>query len=199
MATVVLMVLPLAHLFIPGETISLRKLLGLTVGFAGVVVLIGTGAFESSGAQWETAGRIAVLLSAACYAVSSVMIRLLPPMDPIGLATVQMFIGSTLVVPAAWIIEGPPPLPDSRTLLIVIVLGMFPTAAANLLRVLVIRSAGPTFMSLTNYQVPIWAVLLGALFLGEPLRPSLLWALCLILSGVGLSQFGALTRLFARR
>jgi drug/metabolite transporter (DMT)-like permease len=60
------------------------------------------------------------------------------------------------------------------------------------------RTAGPVFLSLVNYQVPMWSVLLGALILGEALPPSLIWAMMLILVGVGLSQFGALTRLFAR-
>jgi len=64
--------------------------------------------------------------------------------------------------------------------------------------VVVVRTAGPVFMSLTNYQVPLWSVLLGALLLNEPLPPSLLLAMGLILSGVGLSQYGALRRLFGR-
>ena len=77
-------------------------------------------------------------------------------------------------------------------------LGLVPTAFANLLRVLVVRSAGPVFMSLVNYQVPVWSVVLGALILAEPLPPSLLYAMALILAGVGLSQYGALRRLFGR-
>ena len=77
-------------------------------------------------------------------------------------------------------------------------LGLIPTAAANMLRVSVIRTAGPVFMSLTNYQVPMWSVLLGVVLLGEPLRAGLLLAMGLILCGVALSQYGALKRLFGR-
>ena len=51
-------------------------------------------------------------------------------------------------------------------------------------------------MSLTNYLVPLCSVALGVTFLGEPFRLSLLFALALILSGVALSQWGALRRLF---
>ncbi|MGB0904447.1 MAG: EamA family transporter, partial [Mangrovicoccus sp.] len=72
------------------------------------------------------------------------------------------------------------------------------TAAMNLLRVLVIRSAGPSFMTLTNYQVPVWSVVLGSLVLAEPLPPALLWALLLILSGVAISQWNTLKRLWQR-
>jgi drug/metabolite transporter (DMT)-like permease len=52
-------------------------------------------------------------------------------------------------------------------------------------------------MTLTNYQVPVWAVVLGAVFLGEALPPLMLLAMALILGGLGLSQLGALRRLFA--
>ncbi len=124
--------------------------------------------------------------------------RRLPSVDAIGLATVLLIVGALVAVPAAWLREGPPPMPDRQTLGVLLVLGVVQTAAANFLRVLTIRTAGPTFMSLTNYQVPLWSVVLGALILGEPLPASLLLALALILAGVGLSQYGALTRLFAR-
>lgn len=198
MAAVVLLVLPLAHFLVPGERLNLRKTIGFVMGFVGVVVLIGGQAFESTGAALETMGRLACIGAAGCYALSSVLMRRLPPVDPIGLATLLLVIGACIVIPTAWLVEGPPPLPSPRTLTILAILGLIPTAAANLLRVVVIRSAGPTFMSLTNYQVPIWSVLLGALILGEPLPPSLLIALALILSGVALSQYGALRRLFGK-
>lgn len=197
MASVALIVLPLAHFFVPGERITWRKGIGFVIGFCGVVVLIGGNALEASGAQMETAGRIACIAAASCYGVSSVLMRRLPTVDPIGLATVLLIIAAGIVIPTAWIVEGPPPVPDQKTLLVIAFLGLVPTAAANILRVLVIRGAGPVFMSLTNYQVPIWSVVMGAVFLHEPLPPSLLWAMVLILSGVGLSQFGALRRLFA--
>jgi drug/metabolite transporter (DMT)-like permease len=199
MAAVALIVLPLAHFLVPGEAMTLRKSVGFVIGFAGVVVLIGGQAFESSGALLETWGRLACLGAASCYAVSSVYLRRLPPIDPIGLATVLLLIGAVIVVPLAWFVEGPPPLPPTDTLLWLAGLGLIPTAAANILRVIVVRSAGPVFMSLVNYQVPVWSVLLGAAFLGEPLPPSLLWAMALILSGVALSQLGALRRLFGPR
>ena len=197
MAAVALIVLPLAHFLVPGEHLTLRKVFGFLLGFVGVVLLIGGQTFESTGASMEIFGRFACLGAACCYALSSVLVRRLPPIDPIGLATILLIIGAFIVLPAAWIAEGPPPIPTGRTLLILAILGLVPTAAANLLRVLVIRSAGPTFMSLTNYLVPVWSVLLGALILNEPLPPSLLLALGLILAGVGLSQYGALKRLFA--
>ncbi|MEX0318389.1 MAG: DMT family transporter [Ruegeria sp.] len=198
MASTALMVLPLAHFMVPGERMTWRRALGFCVGFVGVSLLMGSQAFESSGDVRELPGRLACLAAAACYAVTSILMRRLPPVDPVGLSAVLLLIGAFGVIPLAWAVEGPPPLPDQRTLWLVAFLGMVPTAAANLLRVTVVRTAGPVFMSLTNYQVPVWSVVLGAALLGEPLPPALLWALLLILCGVGLSQYGALRRLFGR-
>ncbi|MCX7564933.1 DMT family transporter [Sulfitobacter sp. F26169L] len=198
MAAVALIVLPIAHFTIQGEKMTPRKTIGFLIGFIGVVILIGTQAFVSTGASLETAGRIACVLAASCYAVGSIMLRRLPAAHPIGLATVLLIIGAVMTIPLAWTIEGPPPLPTPTLFLVLAFLGLVPTAGANFLRVLVVRSAGPVFMSLVNYQVPVWSVILGALILGEPLPRSLLLAMALILLGVGLSQYGAIKRLFNR-
>ena len=198
MAAVALLVLPLAHFLVPGERLTLRRIAGFVIGFLGVVVLIGGQALETTGETLESFGRLACLGAASCYALSSVQTRLLPQVDPIGLNTVTLLIGGVIVFAAALSIEGPPPEIDRNTLYVLGFLGLIPTAGASLLRVLVIRTAGPVFMTLVNYQVPVWSVVLGALILSEPLPPSLMSALALILCGVGLSQFGALSRLFRR-
>ncbi|MFP7571340.1 DMT family transporter [Marivita sp. S2033] len=196
MAAVALMVLPLAHVFVPGERMSLRRVFGFAVGFAGVTVLLGGQVFASSGDPLEPFGRLACLGAAACYAISSIIVRKLPPIDSFGLAATTLIFGSLVVLPAAFVVEGVPQMPPLNILLIIAVLGLLPTAGANLLRVLVIRSAGPVFMSLVNYQVPMWSVVLGIVILGEPFKPILLLALALILSGLFISQWGALRRLF---
>lgn len=196
MASVSLIVLPLAHFLVPGEQMNLRKTAGFLIGFAGVFVLIGSQAFESSGAALETPGRIACFGAAFCYAMSSVNMRRLPDVDPVGLASILIIVGAFVVIPVAFVVEGPPPMPDAKTAMVIAFLGLIPTAAASLMRVLVVRSAGPVFMSLVGYQVPVWSVVLGALVLSEPLPPSLLTALALILMGVALSQYASLMRLF---
>ncbi|MCM2562343.1 DMT family transporter [Lutimaribacter sp. EGI FJ00015] len=199
MAAVALIVLPLAHFMVPGERMTLRRLAGFVVGFVGVVVLIGPEAFRSTGVAGEIWGRMACIGAAGCYALSSVLMRRLPPIDPVGLSGVTLLIGAVFVLPVAVTVEGTPANPGFYGLGVLAFLGLVPTAAANMLRVSVIRTAGPVFMNLTNYQVPLWSMILGVLLLGEPLYPSLLVAMVLILCGVALSQYGALMRLFGRR
>jgi drug/metabolite transporter (DMT)-like permease len=196
MASVALIILPMAHFFVPGEQMTFRRIVGFVIGFFGVVLLIGGQAFDSSGGTYETAGRIACVGAASCYALSSILMRRLPGVDAIGLATILLLIGAAISIPLALILEGWPPLPSLEILGVLAFLGLIPTAAANFLRVLVVRSAGPVFMSLVNYQVPVWSVVMGALILAEPLPPTLIYAMALILLGVAVSQYGALTRLF---
>ena len=198
MAAVALIVLPLAHFMVPGERMSLRRLAGFLIGFVGVLVLIGPDAFRSTGAEGELWGRLACLGAASCYALSSVLMRRLPAIDPVGLSGITLLIGAVFVLAMAVTIEGAPANPGLYGFGILAFLGLVPTAAANMLRVSVIRTAGPVFMSLTNYQVPLWSVILGVALLGEPLHASLLIAMALILCGVALSQYGALMRLFGR-
>lgn len=206
MAAVALMVLPMAHFLIPHERLSWRRSTGFLIGFVGVVILIGGNALQ--GAQGETLAlkplaeeplaRLACLGAATCYALSSIMMRLLPPIDPIGLSATNLAIGSLLVTPLAFLVHGAPASPPADALFYLILLALVPTATANLLRVLVIRTAGPVFMGLTNYQVPVWSVIFGAVFLDEPVGPSLLIALFLILSGVAISEKDALIAVFRR-
>lgn len=198
MAGVPLLVMPLAHFFSVGERITPLKLLGLVVGFCGVLVLLGDGLLQTSGSDLEGWGRLACLSAAACYAISSVTTRNCPPIDPYAMSAVVMIIAALVGLPVAWVVEGAPLLPDAQTIAVLGALGLIQTAGANLLRILVIRSAGSTFMSLTNYQVPFWSMVFGAVVLGEALPAGLFVALGLILTGMALSQWSHLKRLFGK-
>lgn len=199
MAAVPLAVLPLAHFLVPGERLSWPKAMGMGLGFVGVLLLVGGDALHSTGSNLEFWGRLACIAVAGCYALNSITIRRLPPVDPIGLTTVLMFTGTVITLPIAALTEGAPPVPKGDALAALIGIGVLSTAAMHLLRVLVVRSAGPTFLTLVNYQVPVWSVVLGAAILGETLPPALLSALALILIGVAISQWPTLRRLVTRR
>ena len=189
MATVPLLVLPLAHLLVPGERLTPGRAIGFAIGFAGAIVLIGLDAFQARGTDLEALGRIACFGAAMCYATGSIVTRLAPRVDPIAFAATATFLAAMVIVPAALIIEGVPaefPLPS---LLAIVYLGAVPTAAANLLIVAVVQSAGPSFLSLANYQVPVWSVIFGSVFLHESLPARILVALALILSGLAFSQW----------
>lgn len=198
MAVVPLFILPLAHVFVPGERMTLRRAVGFLTGTVGVAVLIGPSAFASTGNDLESLARLACIGAASCYAVGSIFTRLCPDVDRLALAAATLLVASVIFTPYALIVEGLPNNLNLNSFLALLYLGIFPTGVAQILLVQVIRDAGPVFMSLVNYQVPVWSVIFGAMVLSESLPPSLFLAMALILAGVALSQLGALRRLFRR-
>ncbi len=188
MAAVPLLVLPLAHFLIPGEKLTPRKFIGFMIGFVGVIVLIGLDAFKSSGLGLEPVARLACFAAAACYACGSITTKLTPKVNPFAFAGAATLLAALIVVPTAFVVEGVPTIALDKPFWAMVFLGVVPTAAANLLLVSVIRSAGPTFMSLVNYQVPVWSVIFGTLFLSEVLPPRTFVALGLIMLGLAVSQ-----------
>lgn len=188
MAIVPLFVLPLSHVFVPEERMTLRRTLGFSVGFAGVLVLIGLDAFASAGSDFESLARIACLGASLCYAIGAIITRLCPQVNMLSLSAAALICGAAMIVPVALWQEGVPSLPATTPLLAILYLGIFPTAVAQILLVQVARSAGPSFLATVNYQVPVWSVIFGALLLSEAVPPQLFAALALILGGLLLSR-----------
>ena len=197
MAALPLFVLPLAHFF-TDEALSLRRGLGVIIGFSGALVLIGPGVLLL-GTGMEPLGQLACLGATICYASASIMTRRCPPVDPITLAAMTLVVGSVLLVPSMLAFEGLPGWTDTRTGLAILFLGFVPTALAALLRVMVIRTAGSVFMTLVNYQVPLWSVFFGWAILDEALPLTFFAALALILCGVSVSQWRRPIRIFGAR
>ena len=188
MAVVPLFVLPLAHLLVPGEHMTLRRTVSFFIGFAGVVVLIGLDAFRSAGSDYESLARLACLGASLCYAIGAILTRLCPQVNMLSLSAAALLCGAALMVPVALSVEGLPALPPALPLAAVVYLGLLPTALAQVLLVQIARSAGPAFLSTVNYQVPIWSVIFGAVLLNETLPPQLFAAMALILGGLLLSR-----------
>ena len=191
MAVVPLLVLPLAHVFVPSEQLSRRKAIGFALGFAGTLILIGPGALMRAGGSLEDIARLACVAASLCYAVGSVTTRTAPPAGMVAYSAAALLIAAALIAPMSVAVSG---LPDPQGLAPVLAVGylaVFPTAIATLIMVTIIRRAGSSFLSLVNYQVPLWAVVFGATLLGEDLPPSIFAALALILGGLGLSQMRA--------
>jgi len=195
MAAVPLFVLPLAHLF-SDEPLVLRKATGVSVGFAGALVLIGPG-LASLGQGAEPLAQLACIGAAASYAVASILTRNCPPIDPLVLAALSLVVGAAVLIPVTLAVEGVPGWAGPRAGSALLFLGLVPTALATLLRTRVIRSAGSVFMTLVNYQVPVWSMALGALILSEELPWRFFAALTLILTGLFISQAPSLRRLLS--
>ena len=198
MAALPIFVLPLAHFLVPDERVYMRKIIGFSVGFLGAILLIGTSGLGLAEGPLEATARFACVAAAFCYACGSIATRQCPPVNELALSTASLIVAALILVPIALVVDGWPPMPSTTGLFAILYLGLIPTALAFIIKVAVIRSAGPSFMTLTNYQVPVWSVLFGSLFLGETLPAILFVALALILLGVAIIQEGVLRSIFSR-
>lgn len=186
MAAVPLLVLPLAHFLVPSEAMTHIKSAGFALGFIGVLVLIGiTDLFSGDGAVWS---RLACIAAAFCYAIGSIITRIAPPVHPLAYSAGGLLVGALIMLPITLSFEGLPGAMPASAWGALVYLGLGPTALATILLVRVIQSAGPSFMSLVNYQVPVWSVIFGVTFLNETLPSNFVIALALILGGLGISQ-----------
>lgn len=174
----------LGHALLAEDRLTMRKGLGVLVGFAGLVVLVAPRFAE--GMTIEAAALTAALVGAMLYAVANVVTRLAPPAPATTGALLMCLWAAPFALVAAILVEPLPPWPPLSSLLAVIALGVISTALATIAYVFLIHRRGPLFMSMGIYLAPLWATALGVLALGE--RPG--WpafaALALILGGVGL-------------
>lgn len=193
MAVMPLATLVLAHFFVAGERLDLRKTAGFTLGFGGVVMLTGPDALARlGGGSSDIVYQGAVLLGALCYAINTILARRMPVMHPIVSAACTMLMASAVMVPVALVADSPWRLaPSATSLLSAVWLGLVPTGLATVLYFRIVSTAGPTFLSLMNYVIPGVALCTGIVVLGEPFELSILAALALILGGLFFSQTGA--------
>jgi drug/metabolite transporter (DMT)-like permease len=199
MASLPIVLVPLAFIFLRDEVITPVRILGLLVGFGGLVLLIGPGAFEAGAGDMTLLGRLSCLSAVVCYSAASIITRHSPKVPPLAFSAGILTVASAVLLPVALILEGVPRGFSAGAAMAAVYAALFPTALAAYWRVRVIKSAGSVFMSLVAYIIPVFSVLFGVLLLGEELQPGLYAALALILTGIAISQSSSIIGLFWRR
>jgi drug/metabolite transporter (DMT)-like permease len=161
-----------AAVFFADERLTLRKGIGVTIGFFGVATAIGL----SSLAHFDlrSLGQLAVIGGTMSYALAGVWARKTLGHLPPQIAAAGMVTGSSLVmIPAAWFIEGPISLSlEPRTWIAIGYYAVIATALAYLLYYRVLQMAGSGNLMLCTLMVAPVAIVLGAVVLNEalPLR-----------------------------
>lgn len=179
-ATVPMCVVLLSRSFGVHERLGARRMAGLTLGFVGVVALLGFGTITGP-RGWAGVG--CMLVSALGYAVGPLVIqRHMKALDAIGplaaclaVSSAVLSVPALLVMPAHW--------PSARALGCIAALGIVCTAIAMILMFYLVNHAGASRATLITYLNPAVASLLGVLLLGERLGVSGLLAFALILLG----------------
>jgi drug/metabolite transporter (DMT)-like permease len=176
----------IASLALAEEAITVNRLVGLIIGFGGVVVLFShglTGEGKSS-----LPGEIALILSSLSYAIGGVFVRLkMRGFRPTVPAFFQVTFALVITTVLALLLESPIHLPDTPSALFSVVwLGVFGSSLAYLIYFRLVHVLGPTRISLITYVMPIVGIVLGVIVLDESIDARTIAGTAIILAGVGL-------------
>jgi drug/metabolite transporter (DMT)-like permease len=185
-STVPLFVIVIAPLFLHDEPIRLNGVLGLAIGFIGVVLIVSPGLAEAAG---TVPGQLALLGSSFSYAVGNVYarrnVRGLPPLIP---AVFQVTFALLIVGTLALVLERPweTARPDAEAWFSVVWLGILGSGMAYLAYFRLLSRWGATRTSLVAYLLPVFGIVLGYLVLREPVNVTLIAGTALVIGGVAL-------------
>ncbi len=156
----------LAHFLTREEKLTINRITGILIGWLGVAALIGIESLKGFGV--EVLGQIAVLGAALSYAFAAIYGRRFKKLDPAVVAT-GMLCGSTvMIIPLALYVEQPWHLvPGYASLAALFGLAAISTSLAYIIYFRVLAMAGATNILLVTFLVPVSAIILGMLVLGE--------------------------------
>ena len=178
----------LSHLTTRDDRLTLPRVLGLSVGFGGVLVLMGPVVLE--GAASGLLGQLALIGAASGYATAGVLTRFVGRVSPLASSAVVLGSAGLYMIPLALWLDRPWDLqPSPRALFMLGYLGVVSTALAYLLRFTLIRQVGASFMGQVGYLIPFFAVFWAWLFLGQVPGLHTWLALGLILLGINISRW----------
>ncbi|MBI3152965.1 MAG: DMT family transporter [Chloroflexi bacterium] len=191
-ATVPLFTIVAAHYILHDDKMTLPKVLGLLVGFAGVVVLMSK---DIGSSQSSLLGQGAVILACVFYAGSSIYIRKFTEDTPVILRSMGPLVSGTAIMwLAALVFESPVKIPQLPiTWIGLLWLGILGSGLAFVMAFYLIHEIGPTRTTMVTYLFPLGGVTLGVVFLHEELTWQILTGAILIIASLAIANWNPRT------
>lgn len=168
------------------EQLTIPRLTGVLLGFAGVAILTGTDVTDLASASLQA--QAAVVFSSVCYGLAFAYARRFVKGDPIVLAGCQILLAFLIVSPFAVTLGDP--LGSELTLArigAILALGILTSGVAYILYYRLIRDVGATMASYATYLIPIVGLVLGAIVLGESIGVQSVIGVAFILTGLAVA------------
>ncbi len=185
-ATTPLFTVLVAHVLTADERLTRARISGVLIGLAGVVLMIGPAAMADLGR--DVLAQLAVLAAALSYALAGIFGRRFKRMGvaPLATAAGQVSASSLLMLPVALLADHPwtLPMPSLAALGAVLGLALLSTALAYYLFFRILAAAGAVNLLLVTFLIPVSAILLGCLILGEVLTLAEVIGMALIGAGL---------------
>ena len=183
-ATTPLFTVVVAHGLTDDERMTGNRLAGVLIGLAGVAVMIGPDALKGLGA--DVLAQLAVLAAALSYAFAGIFGRRFSRMGvaPMATAAGQVTASTAMLLPLALLVDRPWTLavPSAAAIAAILGIAALSTALGYVLYFRILATAGATNLLLVTFLIPVSAIVLGALVLGERLS---------VRHGFGMALIGA--------
>lgn len=184
-----LLTLLIAIAALPEERATATRVVGLILGFTGVVLIVGP--WREGMVGGEITGILACLGAAVCYGGSINYTRRFVSgrsHPPVVLACGQLLLATVLQGTVVAVSGRQPMHLDAGVVLSILALGLLGTGVAYLLFYALIEEVGATTASMVTYLIPVVAVILGVAILDEPVTWNLFAGAVVVILGVGLAE-----------
>tara|TARA_B100000941_G_scaffold254959_1_gene203406 strand:- start:668 stop:1561 length:894 start_codon:yes stop_codon:yes gene_type:complete len=171
----------LAHFFTKTEKINFTKIIGVMVGFAGIIILFSENILINNENFFYA---LMILVGSTFYVVGGILTLKISSKKNENLTSSILIWGALIIFPLMIYYEQPWNLiPRLDSTISLIYLGVFPTGIAWLIRFHILKKNGLVFHSQVAYLIPIFGVILGYIFLKEVITLKVLLALLAVVIG----------------
>ena len=188
LATTPITAMVIGHFSTSDERITAGRAVAVIVAMSGILVLVGPEAFAGLGSSGFLA-QLAIVLSGACYVTAGFVMRRIK-LDAVPFTAAALGAGSVILILVSFLVAGPVNLDLSPVAWGNLVwLGVAPTGLAYLLRYWLVRRVGVSNFALAMNTVPIFGIVIAAVYLGEVVRWSTIVALIFVLAGLAIARW----------
>ena len=172
----------LAHIYTDKEKINIFKILGILLGFSGILYLFSDNLLIT---KENIFSALMILLGSTFYVIGGILTLKISHKKNENVTASILIWGTIIIFPISIFFEQPWNLtPRLDSTLSLIYLGIFPTGVAWLLRFMILKNNGLVFQSQVAYLIPIFGVILGYIFLQEIVTSKVIFALIAVVLGI---------------
>ncbi len=182
-----------AHFLVPDEKLNMLKFFGIIVGFTGLYILLSEKTNTSIiPNDFKVLSQVAILLAAIGYSIQNIAVNVMPNISLMQKTSGSFLFASSFAFITALLLEGPPIIEIfDISFISVLLMGIFSTAMASMVMFNLTKIAGPTFVSLTHYILPVYVVILGSFLLNEEVHLYQIIGMFVILAGIVITRIGS--------
>ena len=182
MASTPLSATVLAHLFTKNEKINFTKVLGVLIGFSGIVFLFSDNILIN---ESNFISALLILIGSTFYVIGGLLTIKISNKKNENVTASILIWATIFLIPITAYTEQPWNLtPSTESTISVIYLGVVATGLAWLLRFRILVNNGLVFQAQVAYLIPIFGIILGYIFLNELITPKVLIAVLAVIAGI---------------